>query len=303
MLKSIAKTVLSKLHGEVRRREIERKAPHVDRARLAADLVALGIARGDSVFVHSSLKSLGFVEGGPAAVWGALLDAVGPGGTLVVPTYHQPGGTIYETCKLPDYIFDPAVHGTGLGALPIAFLKLPGVFRSLHPTHSVSAIGQHAAYITESHHVAPSIFGRDSPWERFLRLDGKVLGLGVTMGPVTFYHMLEDFVGEAFPLPVRMKEAHSLRCRDKSGNIVTVPVVPLDPHFMTRRIDNPARPDLRDYFWREFSRSGLLSTHRVGESVSWSIGAQAFYAHLEKLMHEGITIYSTPQELAARPIN
>jgi len=41
----------------------------------------------------------------------------------------------------------------------------------------------------------------------------------------------------------------------------------------------------------------------VGESLSWAIGARAFYGHLEKLMREGITIYSTPQELAARPIS
>lgn len=299
----MVKAALSKVQGELRRREIERAAPHVDRESLAADLTALGIARGDSVFLHSSLKSLGFVEGGPNAVLEALLDVLGPDGTLVVPTYYQPGGTIYQTCKLPDYVFDPTVHGTGLGALPSAFLKLPGVCRSLHPTHSVSAIGPKAAYVTDSHHVAPSVFGLDSPWERFLRLDGKVLGLGISMGPVTFYHMLEDLVGDAFPLPVRMKETHPLRCRERSGNIVIVRVVPLDPEFMPRRIDNPARGDLREYFWREFSGAGLLSTGRVGESMSWFIGAQAFYNHLEALMREGITIYATPKELAKRLIN
>jgi aminoglycoside 3-N-acetyltransferase len=302
MLKSMVKAAIGKVQGELRRREIERTARHVDRSTLGADIAALGIRPGDNVFLHSSLKSLGFVEGGPSAVIGALLDVIGPQGTLVVPTYYQPGGTIFRTCQLPDYIFDIAVHGTGLGALPSAFLKLPGVCRSLHPTHSVSALGPQAAFITEAHHVAPSIFGRDSPWERFLRLDGKVLGLGITMGPVTFYHMLEDLTGDPFPLPVRMKEAHPLRCREPDGTIVTVPVVPLDPEYMPRRIDNPSRDDLREYFWGEFTRAGLLTTGQVGESTSWFIGAQDFYRHLEALMHQGITIYSTPLELAARPL-
>jgi len=303
VLKSLVKGVLSEFRSKRRQRQISRDARHVTREDLSADLRALGIARGDNIFVHSSLKSLGFVDGGPTAVWSALLEVLGPEGTLVVPTYYQPGGTIYQTCKLPDYVFDPAVHGTGLGALPSAFLKLPGVHRSLHPTHSVSAIGPNAAFVTESHHVAQSIFGRDSPWERFLRLNGKVLGLGISMGPVTFYHMLEDLVGDAFPLPVRMNETHRLPCRDGTGKVITVPVVPLDPHFMARRIDNPSRDDLREYFWREFTRSGLLRIHRVGDSTSWIIDAQALYGHLELLMNEGITIYATPQELAKRRID
>ena len=56
---------------------------------LGSDLRALGLAAGDTVLVHSSARSLGFAAGGSQAVVQALLDVLGPSGTLVVPT-HTP---------------------------------------------------------------------------------------------------------------------------------------------------------------------------------------------------------------------
>jgi aminoglycoside N3'-acetyltransferase len=301
-LKSAVKGVLARLRQRRRRRDLEKTVRHVTREEIAAGLRGLGIERGDVVFLHSSLKSLGFVVGGPRAVLDALIDVVGPEGTLIVPTYYLPGGTIFNTCTMPDYVFDPRTHGSNLGALPDTFVKMPGVERSIHPTHSVSAIGKHARYVTEAHHRAPSVFGAGSPWDRFVELDGKLLGLGITMGPVTFYHLLEDRMRERFPLPVRMSESYALRCLDWDGKPLTVPVVPLAPAYMERRIDHKSRDDLRDYFWREFSRAQLLTVGNVADARAWYIGGQAFYRHLEALMHEGITIYATADELARRPI-
>jgi aminoglycoside N3'-acetyltransferase len=295
-------TVLNKFKSKQRVRELEQTQRHVDAASLAGDLRGLGLREGDVLFLHSSLKSLGFVEGGPNTLFNALLDVIGPEGTLIVPTYYLPGGTIHATCQMKDYVFDPRVQGSNLGAVPEAFLKRHGVRRSIHPTHSVSAVGKHADYVTKDHHRAPSIFGKGSPWDRCHELNGKVLGLGISMGPVTFYHLLEDRVGDAFPLPVRMKPDILMPCRDWDGSGVQVPVVPLDPQFIPRRIDNKAREDVRQYFWEEFSRRGLLHTGTVGESMSWYIEAQAFYAHLELLMREGITIYATPEDMERRPI-
>jgi aminoglycoside N3'-acetyltransferase len=301
-LKDLLKAAFFSAQRMWRRHQVAREKRHIQREELIRGLAGLGVQPGDAIFLHSSLKSLGFVEGGPRTVFDAFREIIGRDGTLVVPTYYQPGGTIYAACQQPDYIFDPRIHGTGLGALPAAFLAMPGVERSLHPTHSVSALGRHARFITEGHHLAPSIFGPGSPWERFLQLNGKVLGLGVSMGPVTFYHLLEDLTGDAFPVPVRMAP-RQLRCRDKQKNILELSVHPLDPSFMPRRIDHPSRRDLRDYFWREFDRAGLLTSGKVAEALSWFIPAMPFLAHLRELMRQGITIYSTPAELAARPLD
>lgn len=284
-------------------RHVRQNAPHVTRAGLAADLTRLGIAHGDTLFIHSSLKSLGYVEGGAPAVVQALQDAVGPQGTLLLPTYYLPGGTVRATCAMPDYVFDPRRHGTHMGRLPEAFLASANVRRSIHPTHSVSAWGRHAAHLTEAHHHAPSIFGMDSPWQRFIGCDqAKVLGLGISMGPVTFYHALEDAMGDAFPVPVWEDDTKLLACLDHTGRRWEVPVRPFDPAVAQRRIDHPGRADLRDYFHREFDAAGLRVNGQVGDAASWCIPAQAFYAHLGRLASDDVTIYATAAQLAARPI-
>ena len=302
-LKSAVKAMLESLRRRRSASALKHAAPHFKRAELTADLHKMGILPGDTVFIHASLKSLGYVEGGAAQVIGALQDAVGTHGTLLIPSYYMPGGSILGTCKLAGYVFDPRRHGTHMGRLPEAFLAGGAIERSLHPTHSVAAWGRHAAFLTHGHHLAPSVFGQGSPWQRLLEIEhAKVLGLGISMGPVTFYHLLEDSMGDAFPVPVWQSEIHHLPCRDGNGKIWQVPVRPFDMVIAERRIDHPPRSDLRAYFGAEFERAGLRVNGRVGNADSWWIPAQGFFQHLRKLAGENITIYSSAQQLAARPI-
>ena len=301
-LKSTVRHVLERLRRWQREGEIRHSSPTITYDRLLRDFRALGLGPGDAVLMHSSLKRIGYVEHGPKTVLDALYAAVSPGGTIVLPAYHVIGGTILETCKIPDYIFDPRVHGTRLGRLPEELLRFPGVERSLHPTHSVCALGPQARYLTEAHHLASSTFGKQSPWDRLIEIGGKVMGLGIPMAPGGLYHPLEDLMADEFPLPVRMKETYQLKCMHPSGELIEVPVVPLDPAFSERRIDHPSRADLREYFWQEFTRVGLLRVGQVGEARTWWMPARDFFDHLVRLMREGITIYATPDELAQRPL-
>ena len=80
-----------------------------------ADLVdgwrRVGVRPDMALIVHSSLSSLGRVEGGAEAVVASLREAVGPGGTVVVPTFTT--GTV---C-------DPAPDHAGLPTPRIAELR------------------------------------------------------------------------------------------------------------------------------------------------------------------------------------
>ncbi len=305
MLRSLLKPLKARLQAvwaAMQRRqrvaEMQRSSPHVTRQQLAADLRTLGVQDGDVLFVHSSLKSLGFVQGGPQAVIDALRDAVGPAGTLLLPAYWIPGGTLLATCEMHDYVFDVREHGTHMGALPATLLAQDCVRRSVHPTHSCAAIGPLAAYLTEAHHLAPSVFGDGSPWQRFAELkQGKVLGLGISMGPVTFYHRLEDELGDAFPVPVWLDKTYRMPAITANGERVEVPVRPFDPAITPRRIDQKARGDLRTWFAAEFEANGLKRNGRIGMADSWLIPGVDFLAHLRLLATRGLTIYATPEQL------
>lgn len=285
-----------------REKQLRRTAPIIIRALIEKDLKKLGIKKGDSVLLHSSLKSIGYVEGGAPTVIDAIIEVLGSSGTLIVPTYSVKK-SMYKICLDKKYIFDPLTATTQLGIIPATFLQYSHIRRSIHPTHSVSAIGKYARYITEAHHLAASTFGHDSPWDRLMKLDGKIFAIGLKMGRNTFSHVLEDKMLDKFPLPVRMNETFYIKCKDWVGNVIEVPVVPHDPKYQKIRMDQEHREDLRKYFWEEFIRSGIIKVGRVGQAISWIASANEYYDHLTRLMREGITIYSSSNELKMRPLS
>lgn len=49
-------------------------------------LHSLGVHPGQSLIVHTSLSSIGYVIGGAQTVIEALIETVGPDGTIMMPT-------------------------------------------------------------------------------------------------------------------------------------------------------------------------------------------------------------------------
>jgi aminoglycoside 3-N-acetyltransferase len=173
------------------------------RGSLAGDLAALGLPPGATVMVHSSLSRLGWVAGGAQAVVLALLDAVGPEGTVVVPTHsgHLTDPARWESPPVPETwwsvireetpAYDPRLTPTrSMGAVVECFRHLPGVRRSSHPTVSVAAHGPNRDRIVEEHSLAYGL-GEDSPLARLYELDAFVLLLGVGHANNTSLHLAE----------------------------------------------------------------------------------------------------------------
>jgi aminoglycoside 3-N-acetyltransferase len=142
--------------------------------RLAADLRRLGLAEGDLVCVHSSLNAVGYLVRGPDTVIDALRAVVGERGTVMMPTFTTGDNTHrYVTSGPPP--FDPRRAAAATGALPERFRLYPGVKRSLHPTHSVAAIGPLAEELLRDHERSETPFGDGTPYHHLVRLGGKVL--------------------------------------------------------------------------------------------------------------------------------
>jgi len=151
----------------------------------------LGLKSGDIVLVHSSLSSFGRVEGGADAVVDAILSVLGHEGTLVVPTFNY----------APDP-FDPELTPSLLGVITETVRKRPEARRSLHPTHSVAAIGPHTEAIVSWHENTNS-FGEGSALRKLLEMNGKVMLIGVTHTTSSMIHVAEEIVGVPYLNRVR----------------------------------------------------------------------------------------------------
>jgi len=173
------------------------------RESLGRDLRDLGLHAGQTVIVHSSLSSIGWVCGGPVAVIQALMDVLTPDGTLIMPAHsgelsepaewqHPPvpaewWSIIRETMPA----FDPRLTPTrGMGRIAETFRTWPDVKRSYHPQDSFAAWGKHAEVVTVQHALDYGL-GEGSPLARVYELDGYVLLLGVPYGNNTSFHLGE----------------------------------------------------------------------------------------------------------------
>ncbi len=173
------------------------------RESLAADLRQLGVTPGMILLVHSSLSSIGWVVGGEIAVIQALLDVLGPAGTLAMPTHSGANSDPAQWSRPPvpeawwpvvrehTPAFDPHLTPTRqMGRIAELFRTWSGVVRSYHPAVSFAALGPQAEFITANHSLDDSL-GEGSPLARIYELDGWVLLLGAGHGNNTSLHLAE----------------------------------------------------------------------------------------------------------------
>jgi aminoglycoside 3-N-acetyltransferase len=175
----------------------------VRQSSIADDLRKLGLQPGDTVLVHASLRSLGYVVGGSTAAVRALLDVVGPAGTIVSPAYTpenrdpsrwtDPIVPVELWAQVRESIpaFDPRLSpSAGVGVVAERIRTWPGAVRSEHPQTSFAAIGARAADLMAGH-ALESPLGEKSPLARLAESGAVALLLGVGYDRCTTFHLAE----------------------------------------------------------------------------------------------------------------
>jgi len=216
--------------------------------------------------MHSSLSSLGHVEGGPQAAVAAVLEAVGLGGTVLVPAFRDsvwgsPEDFAITDCPCPQRLCPSRQRGFQ-GAIPEALRQRPGALRSCHPTHSWVALGPQAAALLEGHRLSPTPCGRGNPFEKLVELDGCILLLGVQVNTVTLWHYYEEILEVPYMGHYWPKQRHLNHCV-------------------------PARRMQYEYpgIMQEVCRAaGVLQTGPVGKSTSGLMGARGFDGFMATIM-------------------
>ncbi len=192
--------------------------PHT-RARLADDCRRLGLAPGDIVMVHASVRAVGPVFGGPDQIHLAVCDAVAPGGTMTMLLGCPDGYDDVGRGHLPPEeeaailahqpAFDPAATRANRdnGTLAEFFRTWPGTLPSGCVSVRMGARGARAAWLVADHPLTWP-FGRGTPFEKLVGAGGKVLLIGSDHDQVTLLHYAEsiadfpDKIVKRFKVPV-----------------------------------------------------------------------------------------------------
>jgi aminoglycoside 3-N-acetyltransferase len=243
---------------------------------LAAQLGDLGVETGCLLMVHSSFRSLGVED--PEAAVQALLQAVGEEGTLLMPalTYMQKPAHVHDTRTTPSCV----------GYLTEYFRTRPGTLRSLHPTHSVCAVGPAAEALLEMHILDKTPCGLNSPFNQLLHQKGKILMLGCGLMPNTSMHAIEEY---ARP-PYLFGEPNIYTITDEAGDTLRKAYFPHSFQGIFQRYDRVG----------EILTAPALRSGKVGAANCHLIEAETlFQAALEKFKEDPFYFVERVGEQAA----
>lgn len=273
--------------------EVMRTNRPVTRSELAHDLRHLGVREGGVVMAHARISLLGWVVGGAESVVRAILDALGPDGTLMAyagwedDPYHlaewPDAWQRAYLAELPPFDSDSSEADHEMGRLAERIRTWPGARASAGHVMRMAAIGPRAEWLT-----------RDQPWDypegpgsplaKLVEADGQVLMLGAPLETLTILHYAESLVDSpekrlvTYRIPIRegdevvWKEVRDHDTSDRGA-------------FPYERFVAPGR-DPFDFIGAEAIKAGCGKRGRVGSGTSHLFEAGALVRFAVAWMEE-----------------
>ena len=244
------------------------------------------MGEGDAVFFQAGMSAFGTIEGGPQTVIDVLDRVIGSEGLLAMPAFPLTGAAIEHLRRRPS--FDARSDPSMMGAISERFRGLPGVTRSLHPTHSVCARGRGAEELVAGHEAAETPFGEGTPFTALRERAAKQVFFGSGVRAITMYHCFEVVREPPYPIDVFWPERIAVGCVGMDGREVEVTTLVHDPRLLPGRID--ADPSLESEVRSRLLAGGMASA-RLGRGEVLCQALDEMFATFESMLRDGVTIY------------
>jgi aminoglycoside 3-N-acetyltransferase len=183
----------------------------------------------------------------------AFLDALGPDGTLMVPTFTHcfaPRDGVERARQGP---FDRDKTPSSVGRITETVRLWPGACRSIHPIHSAAAVGRLAVDLTTGHALA-SDFGAETPFGRSIHHNALIILLGVSQKVHSTLHAIEDLVD----MPYLTDEQALMMGRDGQVEVFRCLKCPVGCRDFYRGDDSK---------WnRAIQQTGVVRQERIGQA-------------------------------------
>lgn len=222
-----------------------------------------------TVFIHSSLFSLGRLDFSVQELIDLLIEWIGPDGTLAMPafSYHNDESYPWRALSTPGKT----------GILTECFRKSSGVLRSTHPIHSICAYGKKANYLTQD--IEITSFGEKSPFSKLIQMNAVNIALGAQfVGGATFLHYVEELLR----VPYRSFLQLEVEVYDMNGMKVDD-----DFYYFARRLD-PTQKNSYVNNWdgalKDLLENNLLSSDKIGSAnFMWAKMGDAINFLIQKI--------------------
>lgn len=241
----------------------------------------LGLEAGDVVYVHSGMDGLNLAFPFYRILF-LIQQVIGPGGTVVFPTYPNHLISSYEYL-LQQKVFDVRRTPSYTGILTELARRQRNAVRSLHPTKSVCAIGPAAKELTATHHLSPYPYDTGSPYYKLIANQGKIMGLGVSTNYISFGYCVDDALKEKFPVRVYHDRIFDASCINYEGETV---IVSTYAHDMSRVVHG----DVRNFMKTHVSTAACQDLVIRGMKFFRASAAKLFPEMLS-LAERGVTAY------------
>ena len=257
------------------------KRTKINKDEIEAAINALDID-GKDVLLHTSMAKIGKMQGGPKWFCECLFKKIDMNNqTLLVSALPFRG-------RFKDYLnnlrkFDVRTAPIAMGAINERIALMPEANRSVHPTHSVVAVGKDAVFYTNEHHLDETPFDVHSPYYKLFKNRGKVVLFGADLDNFTLVHVCEDLLGSDYPLKVYDKTIFEVPCVDAEGNELVVRTKCHNPILGIKR-------DLKP-FESVLTEQGIMQSVPIGESKVSVVDAHEFVICYLNEMKEGNTMY------------
>jgi len=235
------------------------------------------------IFLHTSLRHIGYeIEGGKEYVADIVSDITKLNEHTLLVSALPFRTTMKEYLDVTPTL-DMRTAPNAMGAVNNIIMAKNNAFRSIHPTHSVVAIGRDARQYTINHHLDITPFGVNSPYYKLMLNHGKILLFGVDLSSMTFTHVVEDMIGDMYPVDVYVKNQYTVDVTDFDGTVKTVVTKCHNPNISAIRNCESIRQFLID--------GGAMQTKKLGHGEVSIVDAVKYNQVVCRLLLDGKSIY------------
>lgn len=249
-------------------------------------LRAMGLTETDTVLVHSNFEPDSGFKGAPIDLVNALATFLGERGNLLMVSIPF-RGSAYDYLAL-NKKFDVRKTLSMMGLVTEMFRRRPGTRRSLHPTHPVLVLGKDSEWLTAGHEDSRYPCGPGTPFEKFHKLNGKILFFDVGFGAITFFHHVEHSLQGDLPFPVYDERLFDANVVDAEGQ----------PRIVQTYAYSKV-PRSAEKLEAEMIRRGKIRKGRVGNSRMLLVTAADVVTCQSEMVKAGNYPYDAPATAAS----